>query len=319
MALQKKPLLVYHGNSGGGKALKKIDRVYNKLLAYNLFDTIDLFFSKSVEQTYEKIKEVHKTGENDLLISYGGDGTISSLANCLMEIPRESRLPILPLPGGSGNSLLRDFKLKELDGVIKRYMENRESFYDVLRVTFPGQKKPWYCINMIGMGFISDVADYVHRKGKLYGQFSYLFGILLCLGNFNAYHVTVTDGGSENSGEPGESGIKKVLFDSKSVYFMTVSNTKYTGGAIKVAPDASFSDGKMDIVVLHGINRLQFLKGFTKTFKGNHIGERGCEYFQASKIEITADPAFRLLPDGDFFGKSPLTIDVLSAQIKMVL
>jgi diacylglycerol kinase (ATP) len=304
----KKPLLIYNPAAGGGKAKKKFEIYYKKLIEEKIFEKIDVCETKSKQEAFEKVLEAHKDNKYDLLISIGGDGTISTVANALMNIPFEKRLPLYPLPSGSGDSLLRDFDIYSIEDSIKSY-RNCDSLklFDLFLLEVKESNFKWYCINVLGMGFISDIATSAVKHGKKYGAFSYVIALFLCLKEFKPYKTKILYND------------KKDAFECDKLFFFTVSNTKYSGGGIKVAPDASYNDGLMDVVILHNINRFQFLKGFFKAMKGKHLKEKGCFSFRTNTLEITSTPDFILMPDGDIEGKSPVKVTLIPKQIKLVV
>jgi len=158
------------------------------------------------------------------------------------------------------------------------------------------------------MGFISDIADYAVKNGKKLGALTYVVSLFAVLGRFRPYKISI------------KYGDDKTELKNDKTYFLTISNTKYTGGAIKVAPDAKFDDGLMDVVYLHDLNRLQFLNGFMKTFKGTHVKQKKlCGTLKTNYLEIEADPQFLVLPDGDLIGKTPLRITVKHKEVETVV
>ena len=46
---------------------------------------------------------------------------------------------------------------------------------------------------------------------------------------------------------------------------------------MKVVPDAQFDDGLVDVLILHEISTVEFLKVFPKVFKGAHVGHPAVE------------------------------------------
>jgi len=308
----KNPILIYNPNAGGGKAQKKFKLYYEELLKEKIFEKIDVIESKSVLDLDAKIKEIINKNGNDLIISIGGDGTISSITNALMKFPKEKRLPLFPLPSGSGDSLLRDFNIRTIKDAIINYKSlDKTKEFDLLYVEQINGDFKYYCITVIGMGFVSDVVKDIISKGtKKLGALSYILTIFTAIGNFKPYN-TILKFKDENGDEK--------EFKSERVYFLTVSNTKYTGGGIKVAPDAIYNDGLMDIILLYEINRFQFLKGFLKTFKGNHIKDKGCLYLKTNYLEIYSNPIFELMPDGELSGTSPIRITMKLKEINLVV
>ena len=100
---------------------------------------------------------------------------------------------------------------------------------------------------------------------------------------------------------------------------IAVSNSQYAGGGIRIAPKAEVDDGEADIVILHDLSRLGFLLGFTKTFSGGHIANPKCDYYRGKKITITSDPEMILIPDGEIFGKTPLTVTTMKNAVNIAV
>ena len=223
-----------------------------------------------------------------------------------MKIDINKRLPLFPLPGGSGNSFLRDFNISSIKDAIKNYKCNIPKLIDLLLVENKNKTLKWYCINVIGLGFISNIAKYGEEKFNNFGAFKYILATLFALKEFKPYKTKISY------------DINK-QFNSSNVYFISLSNSKFTGGNIMIAPEAKYDDGLIDVIILSDINRLNFLNGFRKVFKGKHINDKGCYYFKAKDIEIHSTPHYNLMPDGDLEGLSPIKVKVIPKQIKIVI
>ena len=190
-----------------------------------------------------------------------------------MKIDFDKRLPILPVPSGSGNSLLLDFNIRNIHQALNNFKKNQFKYADIIYVESINEGFKWYCINILGLGFISNIAKYGTEKFNKCGSFKYILSTFFVLKEFKKYDVKIAFN-------------KNKEFLSNSVYFISLSNSKYTGGRIMIAPEAKFDDGLIDVVILYNINRFQYLVGFLKTFSGKHINEKGCMYFKAKEIEI---------------------------------
>ena len=53
--------------------------------------------------------------------------------------------------------------------------------------------------------------------------------------------------------------------------FITISNSKYTGSNLLIAPKAEINDKKIEIIIINKISRIQLLKTFPKIFDGSYI------------------------------------------------
>ncbi|OHD14913.1 MAG: hypothetical protein A2086_02405 [Spirochaetes bacterium GWD1_27_9] len=304
-----KPIIMYNPKAGGGKAREKFEIYYKKLKESNIFtENIDFCETESRDDAISKAINISEQNNNDVIITIGGDGTISTIVNALMTLPKEKRLPLLPLPSGTGDSLLRDFNVTDIDLAIANLKKiDSPKFFDLLFLEELEGNYKYYCINVLGMGFISDAANYAVKGMKKFGAMGYVYAIFAALGNFKPYKTTIKYNDGKNT------------YQSDKVFFLTISNTKYSGGAVKIAPDAIYNDNLMDIVILHDINRFQFLNGFRKAFKGKHLGKKGCTHFQTNSIEIHSEPKFQLMPDGELEGTSPLRVSILPKEIALVV
>jgi YegS/Rv2252/BmrU family lipid kinase len=309
MALNyKNPAIICNPNAMGGKVKLLFDNYYYKLKESNLFNDIAVFVSESKEGAIKAVDTICASKERDLIITVGGDGTISTVVNALMKLDKSKRLPIFPLPSGSGNSLLRDFNVLTLEDAINNYKkaEAPEKFELLFVEEIEGNFK-YYCINVLGMGFISDVVVTVLKFNKRFGALSYFIGIFSSLGKFKPYDTKIVYDGGTNE------------YKSSKVFFLTVSNTKRSGGKILVAPEAHHNDGFMDVVALHDIGRFRFLKGFLKAFRGKRIKDKGRKYIRTDSLEIYASPKFYLMPDGELEGTSPVRVSVIRNEVELIV
>ncbi len=304
--IYKKPIIFYNQKSGSIKKTQaRFDLIYKKIISKLNLSEIEVFLLKDMGASDKRIRDLIAKKTNDLIIILGGDGTISSVCNILMEFPEEDRIPIFPIPTGSGNSLLLDLNINNPLEAIERFDSENTIKMDVIEVEEVESAKTRYCINLIGMGFISDIVDFAIKHKNRFGGMSYFMAVFMGLKKFLPYKVTI----KHDSGK----------FDSDRVFFLTVSNTIFTGGKIMIAPEAKYDDSILDIIILHDINRYSFLRGFMDTFRGKHINHKGCTYIKSSSLEISATPKFRLMPDGELEGTSPIKIRVLPKQIKIAL
>lgn len=303
------PIILYNPNAGGGRGKKKFDRYLKILENAKLFPKIESRGTLNRNDAIQAVNEIVKSGRYDLIISIGGDGTISTIANALMAFDNDKRLPIFPIPSGSGDSLLRDFGITTIEDAIDHFRKMDEpKKFDLIQAEDIKTGKIFYCINILGMGFISDVVMDAEKQGKIWGGgLSYIVSIFTALGRFRPYETVIR----YNNGKD------EVKIDK--AYFLTVSNTKFTGGKIMIAPDADYQDGFSDLIVLHDIGRFKFLKGFLKAFSGRHLQEKGCLYLKSDTFEIHSTPDFTLMPDGELEGKGPLRLKTLRNQVRLTV
>lgn len=168
----------------------------------------------------------------------GGDGTLSESIQVIAEYQdfRPCTIPIGFLPGGTGNSFLRDFGLTNYetarDRLFSAVEENSIVAIDAGLITYnkcetgdpssdPGEVVKRITFNMWGVGLIADIPAFA-AKLKCIGAFSYTLASLVKILTHKAFsvHAKIDD------------GEKKYL----PCCIISVSNSQYTGGNMKIAP-----------------------------------------------------------------------------------
>ena len=189
--LYKNPIVFFNPKSAGGKTAKKFDMIKAALgrAAFGFRNVTYIETKKDRAENNEVIRKALETQQYDLIITIGGDGTISSIVNGMFILPKELHRPIMPVPFGSGNSVLRDFDVHTIDDVMTHYQNDAapKDFDLLLCENEKGFR--YYCINLLGMGFISDVVVEVLKFHKKFGAFSYVVGIMSALHRFRPYKV----------------------------------------------------------------------------------------------------------------------------------
>jgi len=101
----------------------------------------------------------------------------------------------------------------------------------------------------------------------------------------------------------------------RDTIFIEIGNTRYTGSKFVISPNAVIDDGYLDVVIINKCSRLRVLKLLPTIFSGNHIYKKEVEVIKAKKILISTVPEQPLIPDGELFGSTPLSIEVLPKHI----
>jgi diacylglycerol kinase (ATP) len=99
---------------------------------------------------------------------------------------------------------------------------------------------------------------------------------------------------------------------------VAVANGPSYGGGMRVAPAASLQDGLLDVVVIHDIGKLEFLKTFPKVFSGRHVEHPAVSVHRAGRVELDADRPLAVYADGEPAGTLPATFQVRRAAITVL-
>ena len=94
---------------------------------------------------------------------------------------------------------------------------------------------------------------------------------------------------------------------STEAMLIAVANGRSYGGGMLVCPQAQINDGFFDVMVLHPISKLEFIKVFPRVFKGTHITHPAVEIVRSKKVSITSDAV--AYADGERIGQLPIAAE----------
>jgi diacylglycerol kinase (ATP) len=150
--------------------------------------------------------------EFDAVAPMGGDGTNFQVLNGLARAAGPDPPPPLAiLPAGRGNSFAKDLGIENMDDALNALARGRLRSVDVCRF-FQGPE-PYYFINLMGVGFVADVARTSSRLRWL-GTAGYVAGVLHRAAALSFYEMEL-----EIDGE---------VFLEKNC-FVEICNSRYTG------------------------------------------------------------------------------------------
>jgi diacylglycerol kinase (ATP) len=298
-----KTLLVVNPAAGHGRGKKVFERLEPRLRTD--FPGLEVRFSEYAGHAIEIGREAARAGY-DRILCLGGDGTPYEVINGLYADGRPARRPeIGQIPAGTGNSFLRDFDITTPDGALDAILAGRHRKVDLVEFTYREDRDGAstvrrYSLNIIGVGLIADILQLTNERLKFMGSAGYSVAVLLRLIRGMSNRITI-----------GADGRKLEVVNSALV----LSNSKYTGGKMKIAPPADASDGRVDIILFNGVNRREIVAIFSGVFSGKHLTHPKVETIQAASISIESDPPLRLMVDGELIGFTPLRLKVLPAEI----
>jgi diacylglycerol kinase (ATP) len=288
-------LLVYNPRAANGRAGRALANVRELFVARNV-DT-DVVLTEAPGHATEIVRQCDFRGY-DGVVAGGGDGTLFEVLNGLFLNDPETRPPLGVLPVGTGNAFSRDIELRTgaLDKAVELIGCGSRRAVDVGRFTANGE--PRHFLNILGLGFVSDVGERAHRLKRI-GNLSYTIGVLLQLISLSSYRMTI-----EIDGE---------VMERENI-FCEISNTRYTSNFL-MAPDASIDDGLFDVTLLGKASRTRLLRCFPTIFTGEHIHLDEVETFRAKKIRIETDQPKVLAPDGENLGSTPVEVECLPRAV----
>lgn len=292
----KRYLCIYNPHAGGGKSRNHFEEIKSLFIKFEL--EVEIIFTEYPRHSIEIMEQVNLNQYSGVIVA-GGDGSFFNVLNGYMKLENPPRLPFGILPVGTGNSLIRDViegerPLKEYVQLIKN---GKTKGFDIAQVKT--DKETFYYANMMGFGFITDVNG-TASKLKALKSHAYTLGVLHQTIKLKTFSLKMTIDGK--------------IHDMDNV-FVIISNSKYTGGNYLIAPKAEVDDGKLDLVILNKLSRLDLLKTFPKIFDGSHIDTPFVDYIQAKSIKLETKEPKILSPDGEVYGNFPAEIKCIPNAI----
>jgi diacylglycerol kinase (ATP) len=295
-----KLLIVFNPRAGNGRAIKLFPQIKAYLDSVNLeYDLIQTEYPNHAIEIVRNTNLENYTG----VIASGGDGTLFEVLNGYQKnsqvINGVVKLPLGLIPNGTGNAFMKELGLQTSDwrkaiDIIKAQFTQRLDIGE-----FSCENKRHYFINIVGMGFVSQVAQAAIPL-KWLGNSAYTIATLFKLIKLKPQTYQL-----EIDGE----------VQTRQGIFVEVANSRYTGTKFLMAPKASLQDGKLDIVILNPISRLRLLRLFSSIYDGSHIQFAEVEYIQARTIQVKEEYPSQLIPDGEILGKTPAKFSCLPQAI----
>jgi len=248
-----------------------------------------------------EIVENFECEDGDAICGIGGDGTMHELVNGMMRRAAADRVPLTLLPGGTGNSFLRDLDCLNHETVLERLVNEARRFIDLFEITVDGVQR--YGFNIVGWGLVSSanqLAEYLRFLGRRRYDVAAVFKVL----RNRRYRATLEWDGKIMEGE---------------FTFVALLNTIYTGEGMKLAPQALLDDGKLDLVYIREASRRELFRLFAKLGQGGHVGDPLVTYAQTATLKLTTDAVLPVNLDGELIESGSFEVRVLPGALELLI
>ena len=83
------------------------------------------------------------------------------------------------------------------------------------------------------------------------------------------------------------------------VMLFAVGNAKRTGGGSMLTPRAEFGNGQLDVVIVPGMNRVDFMALLPDLRAGTHLDSPDVLYFRTPELEVVSEEDLSVNADGE--------------------
>jgi YegS/Rv2252/BmrU family lipid kinase len=299
----KKIMVIYNPGAGKGEKGKVLGQIKSRFKSN--YTRVDIEVSDYADHLRELGQRAVEE-DYDRVISVGGDGTTFEIINGIYAKGRPAkRVELGIIPAGTGNSFLRDFGDVSQPRWMDIIFKGKHRPLDMVKFQYveSGKEKSKYFINILGVGKIADILRLSKTKLNFFGVLSYSLAVLISMFKRIRNQISIT-------------------VDAKTYEFknsaLVISNSKFTGGNMKIAPMAETDDGKVDLIVFDNVNRRQIVQIFSGVFKGKHVHHPKVKIFSGTEIEVKSTPELYLMADGELLGKTPLKLKVLAKELSFL-
>ncbi|NIP82387.1 MAG: lipid kinase YegS, partial [Gemmatimonadetes bacterium] len=102
------------------------------------------------------------------------------------------------------------------------------------------------------------------------------------------------------------------------VMLFAVGNAKQTGGGSLLTPRAEFGDGLLDVVIVPGMPRMDFVALLPDLRAGTHVDNPDVLYFQTERLRVEAEEELSVNADGEPLSGSEFDYEVSGRTITLM-
>lgn len=218
-------------------------------------------------------------GENNIVYSVGGDGTLKEVVNGIVK----TNNVLTVIPSGSGNDFERTLQTMP------------EGIHNIDL----GMVNEQYFINIASFGLDAEIAKNAETlKNKIPNSMIYNASILSTLSHRKDPGIIVND--------------KKY-----KVTLMAICNGRYYGRGFEIAPNAKLNDGYFDIYMVDSLKTRQIPGLFLKLLMGTHENSRHVHKFNYYNLRVESEEPIICSVDGEIIKDTCFEFDLIQNAIKV--
>jgi len=234
---------------------------------------------------------IEKFPDTKGVIAVGGDGLLHNILQRVVP----AQIPLALIPAGTGNDFVRTlgWKLDSFDDQLHAVTTLSPTPVDLGLVD--GE---WFAA-ILSTGFDSIVNEKANTMAWPKGPMKYNAAIAIELSRFKPRHYQIT------------------LDDrtiSTEAMLIAVSNGRSYGGGMLVCPNANIVDGLFDVMVLHPVSTIEFIKVFPRVFAGTHVSHPAVEIVRSRSVRIESKAV--AYADGERIGQLPISAECIPGALR---
>ncbi len=276
-------------NPGAGKpeeSTKQLELATRYLQQHGI--EVNVALAKPKEEATPLAKQAVKDGYK-IVIAMGGDGTLEAVLRGM--VGSKTRLGIIPT--GTSNNMAKSLGIPvDLEEACSLIASKNTRKLDVGQVKVKNGKK-LYFFELTAIGLVAALYPKANKLSN--GKLSNIKDVALTL----IHH------------EP-EPKVYLTLDDESKIEMKTmlvvISNAPMFGANFLVAPEASLTDGLLDISVYPNFSKTELLAYYAKIRGEGYSANEKVQRYRARKLEVKASPKMDVMADGVMLEKGKVEI-----------
>jgi diacylglycerol kinase (ATP) len=280
------------------------------------------------------------SADADAILIFGGDGTIHRHLPALVRL----QLPVLIVPAGSGNDFARALKLRSIRDSLHVWRDFEAGKIQPCPVdlgviipqsaprTPPESSAPaaperrYFFCTVAGCGLDAAATSRANKMPRwLRAHGGYALALLPLLRKLPAFPMQLTkfngaqpsDHRDRDSGS-GSNNDRDSTEAEKLTLLAAFANTQFYGDGMRIAPQADFTDGKLDICRITTMNPFKLFCMFPTVYFGHHLHLPEVEYSRAKRVQVRTEPPLEIYADGEFVCETPAEISVAAGALRVI-
>ena len=304
--------LIYNPNAG---------RPANGLIPYATSNTLDAvrrylkssrrlivpeYLVETPDETQMAARHALESGARLVLVS-GGDGTLRAAGEAMLG----SGATMGILPSGTVNVLARELGIPvdNLERAAQIALTGRTVSIDIGQISTPNKKSGFLLMCSVGFDAAA-IASVDPNVKNVLGSGAYVLAGLVNVASYapSRYVIQIDDADPMDI----------------EAFTIVIANAGLYGGDYRIVPDASLSDGLLDILIFTApanqnaaSQKASFFRQVTNAMRGKIVEEPDTLYRRARRISLSAADPADVQIDGDHAGLAPIICELLPRALSV--
>ncbi len=286
--------LIFNPISGvPGDSPTQLMRILSEMQALNLAPEVHLIQPETSLEPV--IKDAYRRGIRLFVVS-GGDGTVDSVAGALAG----TRAVLGIIPTGTRNNVALSLDIPaDIPAAVGLLRSGRTVKVDIGLALCGEKNTPFLEVCSVGLlSALFPAADEIQR------------GNLARVGDLLAMLV---------SSPPAE---MRIVLDKKQVintqgHVVLVTNMPYIGPNYQVAPQDSYRNGMLEVLIFANLSKLDLISAVVTT-SGGVTDDPRIQRYQVQNVEIDTHPPMPVMVDGVLLGEGPVKISLRQQSLTVI-